>query len=89
MRSLRRVAIAPQGDSYAIGVSLKLGDRVIIDAIREVPPPFSPAAVVTDVLIPLYRAYSIHSVTGDNSAGEFAKEPVRAVGMAYDEEAQI
>jgi hypothetical protein len=74
----------PEGDSYAIAISHKLGDRVIIDALREVRPPFSPAAVVNDVLIPLCRAYSIHSVTGDNYAGEFAKEPVRAVGIAYE-----
>jgi hypothetical protein len=65
----------PEGDSYAIAISHKLGDRVIIDAIREVRPPFSPASVVNDVLIPLCKTYSIHSVTGDNYAGEFAKEP--------------
>jgi hypothetical protein len=74
----------PEGDSYAIAISHKPGDRVVIDAIREVRPPFSPAAVVNDVLIPLCKAYSIHSVTGDNYAGEFAKEPVRAVGIAYE-----
>ena len=74
----------PEGDSYTIAISHKLGDRVIVDAIREVRPPFSPAAVVNDVLIPLCKAYSIHSVTGDNYAGEFAKEPVRAFGIAYE-----
>jgi hypothetical protein len=72
----------PEGDSYAIAISHKLGDRVIINAIRDVRPPFTPASVVNDVLIPLCKTYSIRSVTGDNYAGESAKEPVRTAGIA-------
>jgi hypothetical protein len=35
-------------DSFALAISHKSEDRIIIDAIREVRPPFSPDAVVHD-----------------------------------------
>ncbi len=73
----------PEGDSYAIAVSHKLGDRVIIDAVRECRPPFSAFEVIDSVLVPLCRAYKIFSVSGDNFAGELAKEPVRRAGISY------
>jgi hypothetical protein len=73
----------PEGDSYAMAVSAMVGDRVCVSALRDVRPPFSPAEVVSSVLIPLCRAYNITDVTGDNYAGEFAKEPVRAAGIGY------
>ena len=49
----------PEGDSYAIAIAHKRGDRVVIDAIREVRPPFSPAEVISSVLLPLCKAYNI------------------------------
>jgi hypothetical protein len=74
----------PDGDSYTIAVAHKLGDRVVVDAIREVRPPFSAFEVINTVLLPLCKAYSIHSIVGDNYAGELAKEPVRAAGISYE-----
>ena len=74
----------PEGDSYAIVIAHKLGDRVVVDAIREVRPPFSAFEVINTVLLPLCKAYSIHSIVGDNYAGELAKEPVRAAGISYE-----
>jgi hypothetical protein len=74
----------PEGDSYTIAVAHKLGDRVVVDAIREVRPPFSAFEVINTVLLPLCKAYSIHSIVGDNYAGELAKEPVRAAGISYE-----
>jgi hypothetical protein len=74
----------PEGDSFAAVVSHKLGDRVVIDAIREVRPPFSPSEVVQTVLLPLCKTYSITSITGDNYAGEYPKELVRGVGISYE-----
>jgi hypothetical protein len=73
------------GDSYCIAIGHKDGDQVVIDCVREVIPPFSPAAVVTDVAVPLCKAYnSIDRVYGDNYAGEYAKEPFRKAGIFYD-----
>jgi hypothetical protein len=74
----------PEGDSYAIAISHKLGDRVVVDALREVRPPFSAFEVIDSVLLPLCKAYRISKVFGDNYAGELAKEPVRRVGIAYE-----
>jgi hypothetical protein len=73
------------GDSYTITIAHKDGDRVVIDAVREVIPPFSPASVVTDTAVPLCKAYnSIAKVWGDNFAGNFAKEPFRKAGIYYE-----
>jgi hypothetical protein len=75
----------PEGDSYAIVIAHKDGDRVIIDAIREIRPPFSPSEVVTTVLVPLVKAYGIsYRIWGDNYAGNFAQELVRKAGMTYE-----
>jgi hypothetical protein len=74
----------PEGDSYAIAIGHKLGDRVIIDSIREVRPPFSPAEVVNNVLLPLCRAYNIHSVSSDNYAAGFAQNLVRSAGLSFE-----
>jgi hypothetical protein len=71
------------GDSYVIAIAHKDGDQIIIDCAREVIPPFSPADVVSNVAVPLCKAYRIHKVYGDNYAGEFAKEPFRKAGIFY------
>jgi len=74
----------PEGDSLAAVVSHKLGDRVIIDAVREIKPPFNFFEVIETVLLPLCKAYKIFKVVGDNYGGELAKEPVRRVGIDYE-----
>ena len=58
-------------------------DRVIIDAGREVRPPFSPDAVVDDFAA-LLKSYRVTRVTGDRYAGEFPRELFRKHGVAYD-----
>jgi hypothetical protein len=74
----------PEGGTYAIVIAHKLGDRVVIDAIREVRPPFNAFEVIDTVLVPLCKAYRISKVVGDNFAGELAKLPIRKVGIAYE-----
>jgi hypothetical protein len=71
------------GDSYVVAIGHKDADQIIIDAVREVIPPFSPAEVVSNVAVPLCKAYRISKVFGDNYAGEFAKEPFRKAGIFY------
>jgi hypothetical protein len=72
------------GDSYVVAIGHKDGDQVVIDALREVIPPFSPAEVVSNIAVPLCKAYRVTKVWGDNYAGEFAKEPFRKAGIYYD-----
>jgi hypothetical protein len=74
----------PEGDSYCIVIAHKLGDRVVIDAIREIRPPFNAFEVINTILVPLCKAYKVSVVRGDNYAGELAKEPIRRAGIAYE-----
>ena len=70
-------------DSFALAISHKSEDRIIIDAIREARPPFSPDAVV-DEFAALLKSYRVSRVTGDRYAGEFPRELFRKHGISYD-----
>jgi hypothetical protein len=73
----------PEGDSFAAAISHHAGDRVTIDAIREVRPPFDFFEVIHTALLPLCRAYGVSEVVGDNFGGELAKEPIRRAGIGF------
>jgi hypothetical protein len=78
--------IDPSGgssDSMTLAISHAEGDIAVLDAIREVRPPFSPAAVVAEFADCL-RLYHCTSVTGDRYGGEWCREPFRKLGIAYD-----
>ena len=70
-------------DSFVLAISHKSEDRIIIDAIREARPPFSPDAVVDDFAA-LLKSYRVSRVTGDRYAGEFPRDLFRKHGIAYD-----
>ena len=72
-----------RADSFALAISHKSKDQIIIDAIREARPPFSPDAVVHDFAA-LLKSYHVSRVTGDRYAGEFPRELFRKHGIAYD-----
>ena len=55
---------------------------MIVDAVREVRPPFSPSAVVDDFAV-LLKSYRVSKVVGDHYGGEFVKEPFRRHGISY------
>jgi hypothetical protein len=55
----------------------------VLDAVREVRPPFSPESVVKEFAI-LLRSYRISTVTGDRYAGEWPRERFREHGIAYE-----
>lgn len=64
-----------------MAISHKSEQRIIIDAIREARPPFSPDAVVDDFAA-LLKSYRVSRVTGDRYAGEFPRELFRRHGIA-------
>ena len=70
------------GDSFTVAVAHRQDDRGVLDAVREVKPPFSPAAVVEE-FAGLLRRYGISRVTGDRYAGEWPPEQFRQHGIAY------
>ena len=69
-------------DSMTIAIAHKDGDMTVLDAVREVRPPFSPESVVDDFAA-LMRTYCIREVIGDRYAGEWPREQFRKQGVEY------
>ena len=55
---------------------------VVLDATREVQPPFSPEAVTADFAAVLH-AYGVSTVIGDRFGDEFQRDAFRAHGIDY------
>jgi hypothetical protein len=74
------------GDSFtaAVGHSERRGTDAlyVVDAIREVKPPFSPEQTVTE-LATFLKGYRVTRVTGDRYAGEWPREAFRRHGIDY------
>lgn len=70
-------------DSMTLAIAHKEGETAILDAVREVKPPFSPEAVCAE-FAHLLRSYRISQVTGDKYAGEWVREPFRKDGVFYE-----
>jgi hypothetical protein len=71
-------------DSFAMAISHRDKDGVIIlDALRERKPKFSPEAVVAEY-VALLKGYRVHRVQGDRYAGEWPREQFKKRGVAYE-----
>jgi hypothetical protein len=57
--------------------------RVVLDAVRERRPPFSPDSVVAE-FSGLLKVFHVSQVTGDRWGGEFVREPFRSHGIRYE-----
>ena len=57
--------------------------RVVLDAVRERRPPFSPDQVAKE-FCDLLRTYRISKVTGDRYGGEWPRERFRVHGIQYE-----
>lgn len=70
-----------------LAISHREGDAddglAVIDATREVKPPFSPEGVVKEFCDLLSR-YGVTRVTGDRYAGEWPREQFRKHGVEYE-----
>jgi hypothetical protein len=69
-------------DAFTLSISHGEGTSIVIDAVREVRPPFSPEAVVADFAA-LLKSYRVRQVCGDWYAGEFPRELFRRHGIGY------
>jgi hypothetical protein len=69
-------------DSMTLAVAHVEDSVVILDAIRERKPPFSPDAVVTE-FAELLRSYGIGTVKGDRYGGEWPREAFRKQSIDY------
>jgi hypothetical protein len=70
-------------DSFTMAIGHKEDDVIVIDAVRERRPPFSPEDVVTE-FAQLLQSYNISSITGDRYAGEWPREQFRKHGINYE-----
>jgi hypothetical protein len=70
-------------DSMTLAVAhVQADDRVIIDAIRDRRPPFSPDEVVNEFAT-LLKSYGVGRVKGDRYGGEWPREVFRKHGVEY------
>jgi hypothetical protein len=69
-------------DSFTLAIAHRENDKVVLDALRETKPPFSPEGVVAEFATTL-RSYRISTVTGDRYAGDWPREQFRKRCIAY------
>jgi hypothetical protein len=78
--------VDPSGGS-ADSMTLAIGHRqdglVMLDALRERKPPFSPESVVGEFAA-LLGPYRVSRITGDRYAGEWPRERFREHGVTYE-----
>jgi hypothetical protein len=87
MSSLRYYGfVDPSGgsaDSMTLAIGHRENDVVIIDALRERKPPFSPEDVVAE-FSNLLKSYRVSKITGDRYAGEWPRERFKEHGITYE-----
>jgi hypothetical protein len=85
--NMRYVAfVDPSGgsaDSFTLAIAHRADEQVLLDAVREVRPPFSPESVSFE-FSRLCKTYRISKVTGDRYAGEWPREQFRKHGIGYE-----
>jgi hypothetical protein len=70
-------------DSMTLAIGHREKDVVVVDALRERKPPFSPEAVVQE-FCELLKSYHISKITGDRYAGEWPRERFREHSVSYE-----
>ena len=87
MQSVRYYAfVDPSGgsaDSMTLAIGHREDDVVVLDALRERRPPFSPEDVVSE-FAELLKSYHISKIAGDRYAGEWPRERFREHGIVYE-----
>jgi hypothetical protein len=73
------------GDSFSLAIAHpnRETDRIILDCLREVKPPFSPEAVVNE-FAQVLKSYRVSRVQGDHYGGEFPRELFRQHHIGYE-----
>jgi hypothetical protein len=69
-------------DAFTLAIAHRSDDRAVLDAIREVRPPFSPEATVAEFAAVL-QSYGLKEVEGDRYAGTWPAESFQRHGIRY------
>jgi len=75
---------ARSGDSMTLGVAHREGARSVLDAIRVIEPPFSPADVILTDFVPVLQKYGITKVVGDRHAHGFVSAALKTCGLTFE-----
>ena len=75
---------ARSGDSFTVAVAHLERGKAVLDAIREVVPPFDPNAALTSVVAPLCARYGVTTVRGDQVSRGFVESNLRSLGLTFD-----
>lgn len=71
-----------RSDSMTLGIAHGEGERAILDLLREIHAPFSPAEAVRE-FCQLMKGYRVSEVTGDRYSAEWVKEAFERQGIRY------
>jgi hypothetical protein len=74
-------------DSFTIAISHRERELVVLDAVREIKPPFNPDQVVADFAA-LLKTYRVSSVTSDRYAGVWVRDRFSAYGIECNQAAK-
>jgi hypothetical protein len=74
-------------DSMTLAIAHRQDDVIVLDAIREIRPPFSPEAACAEFCA-LLKLYRVTTVVGDKFAGEWPRERFSDHGVKYDAAAE-
>jgi hypothetical protein len=69
-------------DSFTAAVAHKVGDTIVLDAVRERRVPFSPEDVAKE-FSDFFKSYGVTRIQGDCYSGEWAREQFRKNGVHY------
>ena len=81
-----RAFVDPSGgsqDAMTLAIGHREGDTAIVDALREVRPPFGPETVVAG-FVDVMRPYGIRCVEGDRYGGEWPRAAFRKLDISYE-----
>jgi hypothetical protein len=70
-------------DAFTMAIAHMEGAIAVLDVVREVRPPFSPADV-TEEFVSLLKAYDISTVRGDRYGGQWVTEQFNGHGMRLE-----
>jgi hypothetical protein len=69
-------------DAFTLAIAHSEGETVVIDALREIPAPFSPPNAVAE-LANVLKSYRLRTVHGDRYAANWVSQAWRDVGIDY------